>query len=194
MQRRTAEAAAAEPAWPDDAIEVGRIVDAYGIKGWIKVQAFSDDPQALLASRRWFVAPPEDRVEAAAPDAALPSALRVIEARAHAGSVVAGVKEISDRSAAEASASPTYRGNDAASEPCELASVGAPHGRRDGNRLRRWLAGGRQHDRRVPGRRHRPRNRFRGRFLPDDLGRGATRVRWCGHHHGRARAGCCGRG
>lgn len=102
MQRRTAEAAAAEPAWPDDAIEVGRIVDAYGIKGWIKVQAFSDDPQALLASRRWFVAPPEDRVEAAAPDAALPSALRVIEARAHAGSVVAGVKEISDRSAAEA--------------------------------------------------------------------------------------------
>ena len=52
MQRRTAEAAAAEPAWPDDAIEVGRIVDAYGIKGWIKVQAYSDDPQALFASRR----------------------------------------------------------------------------------------------------------------------------------------------
>jgi 16S rRNA processing protein RimM len=65
MQRRTAEAAAAEPAWPDDAIEVGRIVDAYGIKGWIKVQAYSADPQALFSSRRGFIQPPEG--QAAAP-------------------------------------------------------------------------------------------------------------------------------
>ena len=102
MQRRTAEAAAAEPAWPDDAIEVGRIVDAYGIKGWIKVQAFSDDPQALFASRRWFIAPPEEGLATPAARAATPSLLRVTEARAHAGSVVAGVQEIADRSGAEA--------------------------------------------------------------------------------------------
>ena len=102
MQRRTAEAAAAEPAWPDDAVEVGRIVDAYGIKGWIKVQAYSDDPQALFASRRWFIAPSEEGVVTPVTRAAAPSLLRVTEARAHAGSVVAGVKEISDRSGAEA--------------------------------------------------------------------------------------------
>ena len=102
MQRRTAEAAAAEPAWPDDAIEVGRIVDAYGIKGWIKVQAYSDDPQALFSSRRWFIQPPEGQAAAPAARAAGPSLLRVTEARAHAGCVVAGVQEISDRNGAEA--------------------------------------------------------------------------------------------
>ena len=31
----------AEPAWPDDAVEVARIVDAWGIKGWLKVQPFA---------------------------------------------------------------------------------------------------------------------------------------------------------
>ena len=46
------------PAWPDDAIEVGRIVDAWGIQGGIKVQPFSSDPQALFSSRRWFLKPP----------------------------------------------------------------------------------------------------------------------------------------
>ena len=102
MQRRTAEAAAAEPAWPDDAIEVGRIVDAYGIKGWIKVQAYSDDPQALFSSRRWFIQPAEGQAGAPAARAASPTLLRVIEARAHAGCVVAGVQEISDRNGAEA--------------------------------------------------------------------------------------------
>ncbi|MDQ6680846.1 MAG: hypothetical protein M3Y67_07770 [Pseudomonadota bacterium] len=38
-----------EPAWPADALEVGRIVDAWGVKGWVKVQAFSSDPQALFS-------------------------------------------------------------------------------------------------------------------------------------------------
>ena len=44
-----------QPAWPEDAIEVGRIVDAWGIKGGFKVQPFSTDPQALFSSRRWFL-------------------------------------------------------------------------------------------------------------------------------------------
>src|SRR5881227_308157 len=41
------------PAFPVDAVEVGRIVDAWGVKGWIKVQPFASDPQALISSRRW---------------------------------------------------------------------------------------------------------------------------------------------
>ena len=48
-----------ESAWPEDAIEVGRILDAWGVKGWVKVQAFSSDAQALFSSRRWFAKPPE---------------------------------------------------------------------------------------------------------------------------------------
>ena len=36
---------------PADAVEVGRIADAWGIKGWFKVAAFSSDPEALRGAR-----------------------------------------------------------------------------------------------------------------------------------------------
>ena len=44
---------------PADAIEVGRIADAWGIKGWFKVLSHSADPQALFSSKRWFILPSE---------------------------------------------------------------------------------------------------------------------------------------
>ena len=48
-----------EPAdLPPDAIEVGRIADAWGIKGWIKVHAYSASADALLAGTEWFLQPP----------------------------------------------------------------------------------------------------------------------------------------
>ena len=40
---------------PADAIEVGRILDAWGVKGWFKVAPHSVDPEALFSSRQWFV-------------------------------------------------------------------------------------------------------------------------------------------
>jgi len=43
--------------WPADAVEVGRIVDAWGVKGGIKVQPFSSDPQALFCTKKWFLRP-----------------------------------------------------------------------------------------------------------------------------------------
>ena len=49
-----------EPAdLPPDAIEVGRIADAWGVKGWFKVLSHNADPQALLAARNWFLQPSE---------------------------------------------------------------------------------------------------------------------------------------
>jgi 16S rRNA processing protein RimM len=42
---------------PADAIEVGRIADAWGIKGWFKVLPHSADPQALFSSKRWYLQP-----------------------------------------------------------------------------------------------------------------------------------------
>lgn len=88
-------------AWPEDAVEVGRILDAWGVKGWIKVQAFSSDPQALFSSRRWFLQPPADKPRpAGAP--ALPKRLRITQAKDHGELVVACAQEIPDRPAAEA--------------------------------------------------------------------------------------------
>lgn len=96
--------AAAEVAFPADAVEVGRIVDAWGVKGWIKVQAFAADPQALFSSRRWFLKPPEaDGPRRLSPAAtSLPALLRIIEAKEHGDVVVAHVHDVTDRSAAEA--------------------------------------------------------------------------------------------
>ncbi len=44
---------------PADAIEVGRIADAWGIKGWFKVFPYSADPEALFSSKRWYLLPAE---------------------------------------------------------------------------------------------------------------------------------------
>lgn len=43
---------------PSDAVEMGRIADAWGIKGWVKVHAYSASADALLAGSEWFLLPP----------------------------------------------------------------------------------------------------------------------------------------
>ena len=84
-----------DAAWPDDAVEVGRVIDAWGVKGWIKVQAFSADPQALFSTKRWFLKPPEQpRAPGAAP---LPTLLKVTQAREHGEGIVAAVQEAAAR-------------------------------------------------------------------------------------------------
>ena len=89
-----------EPAdLPADAVEVGRIHDAWGIKGWFKVQPHSASPEALFSSRRWYLQPPERAVKPAFAGTVL---LRVREAKEHSDSVVASAHEVDDREAAEA--------------------------------------------------------------------------------------------
>jgi 16S rRNA processing protein RimM len=91
------------PALPDDAIEVGRVLGPWGIKGGIKVKPFAADPQALFSSKHWFIQPPETpRPPGAKPAAAWPSSLRVLSAREHGDGVVATAQELPDRNAAEA--------------------------------------------------------------------------------------------
>jgi len=91
-----------EPAFPDDAVEVGRILGAWGIQGSIRVQPFSADPRALYSSRRWFRQPPENSAPRVATASALPRVLRITQARAQGDSVVASAQELPDRTAAEA--------------------------------------------------------------------------------------------
>ena len=91
----------ADTAWPDDAIEVGRIVDAWGLKGWLKIQPFADDPQALFSSRRWFLLPSE-KVGPLTPIGAIPSLLKITQVKDHGEVVVALAQEVPDRTAAEA--------------------------------------------------------------------------------------------
>jgi 16S rRNA processing protein RimM len=89
------------PAWPDDAIEVGRILDAWGIQGGFKVQPFSSDPQAPFSSRRWFLKAPEGPAPKVAA-AKLPLLLKITDAREQGALVVARAHDVHDRNAAEA--------------------------------------------------------------------------------------------
>ena len=82
---------------PADAIEVGRIMDAWGIKGWFKVIPHSASPEALFSSKRWYLQPSERGARHF--EGTL--LLRIREAKDHSDSVVAYAEDIPDRNAAE---------------------------------------------------------------------------------------------
>jgi 16S rRNA processing protein RimM len=98
-------------ALPADAIEVGRIADAWGIKGWFKVLPHSASPEALFSCKRWFLLPPDrpmkpSRTPPTSAQAALdwtePLVLRIKESKDHSDTIVASAHDIDDRNAAEA--------------------------------------------------------------------------------------------
>ena len=90
-------------AWPDDAIEVGLIVDAWGVKGWFKVKAYSSDPQALFSSRRWLLKAPEvPGPRTLGHTLQLPPLLKITAAKEHGDVVVAQAQDVVDRAGAEA--------------------------------------------------------------------------------------------
>lgn len=103
-------AAGDEPAYPDDAVEVGRIVGAWGVKGGLKVKPFSADPQALFGTKRWFLQPPAPgpgpntgprRAAKPATGPAWPLLLRIVQAREQGANIVATAHGLDDRDAAE---------------------------------------------------------------------------------------------
>ncbi len=85
-------------ALPADAVEVGRVLGAWGVKGGIKVLPFASDAQALFSTKRWFLAP----AEPARPGGlAHPVLLRIASAREQGDGIVATVQELDDRDLAE---------------------------------------------------------------------------------------------
>lgn len=83
---------------PADSIEVGRIGDAWGIKGWFKVLPFSAQPEALFSSKRWYVVAPDK----GARNFEGTLLLKLREAKDHSGGVVAQAHGIDDRDSAQA--------------------------------------------------------------------------------------------
>ncbi|WP_290659687.1 ribosome maturation factor RimM [Aquabacterium sp.] len=102
-----------EVAWPEDAVEVARIGEAWGIQGGFKVQPFSGDPQALFCTKRWFLRPAEVQPGVAVrPAGAKPAApavvrlgaprtLKIKNAREQGDTIVATADGITDRNGAE---------------------------------------------------------------------------------------------
>ena len=91
-----------QPAWepaelPADAVEVGRILDAWGLKGWFKVLPHSASPEALFSSKRWYL-----QANERGPSPFVGTVLtRIREAKEHADTVVACPLETIDRDIAQ---------------------------------------------------------------------------------------------
>lgn len=82
---------------PADAIEVGRILDAWGIKGWFKILPYSADPEALFSCKHWYLLPSEKGVKTFEGV----GSLHVKEVKLHSGTVVACAQDVLDRSVAD---------------------------------------------------------------------------------------------
>lgn len=86
---------------PDDAVELGRIQEAWGIKGWVRIQPHSADTEALFASSEWFLLPPEARFARGFSAFSGCVGVSVAEIKAHSDGVVARFEGLDDRSVAE---------------------------------------------------------------------------------------------
>ncbi len=75
-------------------IVLGRISAPFGVRGWVKVQAFGDDPQAWARMPRWWLGAEEQ-----APDASW-QARNLAECQEHAKGLVVRFEGIADRNAA----------------------------------------------------------------------------------------------
>ena len=82
---------------PADAVEVGRIADAWGVKGWFKVLPHSASPEALFSSKRWFLQPTTQGAKTFEGTVLM----KVLEAKDHSGTIVANAQDVADRNVAE---------------------------------------------------------------------------------------------
>jgi 16S rRNA processing protein RimM len=74
---------------PDDLVLVGHVTGAYGIHGWVRIKPYSDDADALLHAKTWWIDKPELRD------------VEMMQAKNHSGDVVAQLMGVADRNAAE---------------------------------------------------------------------------------------------
>lgn len=86
---------------PGDLVELGRIVSAYGVRGWVKIQPFSPEADVLRAARQWWLARPvplTDQGVLSSP----PYSVEVTKARTQGSDLVAELAGLTDRAQAEA--------------------------------------------------------------------------------------------
>ena len=90
---------------PDDLVELGRIGEPYGLKGWVNVLPSSEEPDVLLKSKQWWVsrlvAAPGTakdvaikRVGAPKPEDLVFEPFRVLQSKPHSSRIVAHLEGI----------------------------------------------------------------------------------------------------
>ena len=79
---------------------MGRVGAPFGVQGWVRVQTFSTDPDALLDHEQWWLQAPASRTGAGRPSA--PGPIMVLEAQPHGAGLIALLEGVGDRDAAAA--------------------------------------------------------------------------------------------
>ncbi|NYT85778.1 ribosome maturation factor RimM [Pollutimonas harenae] len=85
---------------PTDLVELGRVVSAYGVRGWVKIQPHSSNGQVLLKAKTWWLKAPTLKTGLGA--SALVFATNVAASRPQGATVVAQLDVVADRDQAEA--------------------------------------------------------------------------------------------
>lgn len=96
---------------PNDLVELGRIVSAYGVRGWVKAQPHSSQSTVLRAAPVWWLCPPSGPLPAPAdssPSGTLPASVlsrctphAVKQCRPQGLTVVAELDGVPDRDVAD---------------------------------------------------------------------------------------------
>jgi 16S rRNA processing protein RimM len=86
---------------PDDLVELGRIGEPYGLKGWLNVLPSSEDPQVLLKSKQWWISRVREEQGAVArkpgnpkPEDLVFEPFRVMQSKPHSSRLVAHLEGI----------------------------------------------------------------------------------------------------
>ena len=77
---------------PTDAVEVGRVIEAYGVKGGLKLQPFSSSADGLLRVKTWHLQSAIGEIKTA----------EVTSAKWHGDVITATIQDLNDRDLAQA--------------------------------------------------------------------------------------------
>jgi 16S rRNA processing protein RimM len=80
--------------WPADLVQVGHLLDAWGVKGWFKVQAYSNQAEAIFKAKHWYL-------RGSGPKAGQ-RVLKILAVKEHGEGIVAQAEGVLDRNGAEA--------------------------------------------------------------------------------------------
>jgi 16S rRNA processing protein RimM len=75
---------------PEDLVTVGYVSGAYGLNGWIRIKPYSNDADALLHAKTWWLDKPDLHD------------VDMMQAKFHSGDVVASLMGVAGREGAEA--------------------------------------------------------------------------------------------
>lgn len=93
--------AAGRTAVPDDLIELGRVLSAHGVRGWVKIQPHSAQAETLLSSKIWWLQAPVAPAGTGALSRPGPERRRVLFCRPHGATLIAQIEGLDDRDVAQ---------------------------------------------------------------------------------------------